>query len=75
MRLTNEWIEQGLQQGRQEARDLVVRLLRRRLRRVPVKLARQIARLDDRSIFELGDSLFDFSTPADVQRWLTQRNK
>ncbi len=78
MQLTNEWIEQGVQkglhQGRQEgARDLVIRLLKRRFGNLPAKLAKEVNRLDDATMFELGDALFDFEEPADAQRWLAQR--
>jgi predicted transposase YdaD len=84
MQLTNEWIEEGvqkgllrgLQEGRQEGRrDLILRQLRRRVDAIPAKLARQIDRLDDAAMISLGDALLDFTSPADAQRWLAQRNK
>jgi hypothetical protein len=75
MQLTNEWIEQGRQEGRQEGRGLVLRLLRRRLGAVPVKLARQVDRLDDAEIIALGDAVLDFTSPADAQRWLARHAK
>ena len=75
MELTNEWIEQGVQKGLQEGRDLVLRQLRRRVGAIPAKLTRQIDRLNDAEIIALGDALLDFTSPADAQRWLAQRNK
>lgn len=77
MEMTNEWIEEGvlkgLEKGRREGRDLVLRQLRRKLGAIPAKLAKQLDRLDDAAIFALGDALFDFSTPADAQKWLAKR--
>jgi predicted transposase YdaD len=80
MQLTNEWIEEGVQKGlrrgRQEGRrDLILRQLRRRVGAIPAKLARQVDRLDDAAMIALGDALLDFTSPADAQRWLAQRNK
>jgi flagellar biosynthesis/type III secretory pathway protein FliH len=82
MQLTNEWIDQGvkkglqqgLQKGREQgARDLVLRQLRTRLGSLPANLAKQVNRLDDAAMLELGDALLDFTQPADAQRWFARR--
>jgi len=84
MQLTNEWIEQGVkqgvkqgvQQGRQDgARSVILRQLQKRLGTLPLKLAKEISRLDDAELYSLGDALFDFASSADVRRWLAQRDK
>jgi len=68
-------VKKGLRQGRKEARDLVLRQLGRRLGAMPANLAKRVERLDDPSMFALGDALFDLRAPADVERWIAQRNK
>jgi predicted transposase YdaD len=84
MQLTNEWIEkgreeglqQGLQRGREQGqRDLVLRLLRRQIGTIPAKMTRQVDRLNDADMMALSDALFDFTRPADAQRWLAQHAK
>jgi predicted transposase YdaD len=67
---------QGRQEGRQEgARDLLLRLLRKRFGSIPVKLSKQVERLDDAAMLALAEAVLDFTKPADAQQWLAKRGQ
>jgi hypothetical protein len=83
MHLTNPFIElgkeeglqQGLQRGRQEGRqegetDLVLRLLCRRIGALSASQKKVIRKLSAGKIEALGEALLDFTSPADLTRWL-----
>ena len=85
MQLTNPLIElgerrglhrglhEGLQEGRHQGEvELVVRQLGRRLGDLSAQQKKAIRRLPVSKIEALGEALLDFSSPADLARWLRQ---
>ncbi|MEH2349345.1 MAG: Rpn family recombination-promoting nuclease/putative transposase [Nostoc sp.] len=63
--------EEGKVVGREEGeRTIVLRLLNRRVGHIPDALLSQIQGLSVEQLEALGDALLDFSTLADLQRWL-----
>jgi len=87
MNLTNPFIElgkqrgleQGLEQGREQGRcegeaALVIRLLTRRLGRISRSQDKTIRALPLNEIEALGEALLDFTSAADLSRWL-RKNK
>jgi hypothetical protein len=84
MNLTNPFIElgkqrgleQGLQQGRcQGEADLVLKLLGRRLGTLSSAQEKAIRKLPLHKIEALGEALLDFTSPADLARWLRNNKK
>jgi predicted transposase YdaD len=88
MQLTNPFIElgiqrgiqQGLQRGRQEGQregeiELVLRLLKRRLGVLTAPQERSVRKLDISRIEALSEALFDFTSRADLVRWLRANSK
>ncbi len=74
-----EGIEKGLAQGREEGREegreqgeraLLLRLLRRQLGAIDAAAAARIEKLRTGRLEELGEALFEFTSPADLDRWL-----
>ena len=67
--------QKGRQEGRQEGRqqgevELVLRLLSRRLGAISVSQQKSIRKLSLVTIETLGEALLEFSSPADLARWL-----
>jgi len=50
-----------------------VRQLRRRFGTVPAPTAARVAALPAEQLDDLGEALLDFSSAADLERWLAQR--
>jgi predicted transposase/invertase (TIGR01784 family) len=70
-RALREAKEEGREEGRkQEGISLVIRLLNRRLGGIPEQYLLQIQELSLSQIEALGEELLDFSTVADLERWL-----
>jgi len=66
--------EEGRREGRREAtHGIIRRIFRQRFGAIPANLAGKIERLNDSSIFALGNVILDLQTPGDVERWLAQR--
>jgi predicted transposase/invertase (TIGR01784 family) len=76
-RAIREAKEEGRETGREEGREegaigIVMHQLSRRLGQdIPSELAEQLAQLPLVSITALSDALFDFTTLADLQTWLS----
>ncbi len=71
----NEILNRGKQSGRQEGRQeeavsLLLRQLNRRIGQLSEDLTKAVSTLSLEQLESLGDSLFDFATPADLQQWL-----
>ncbi|WP_373527719.1 Rpn family recombination-promoting nuclease/putative transposase [Nostoc sp.] len=63
--------EEGREEGREEGeRTIVLRLLNRRVGNIPDALLSQIQGLSVEQLEALGDALLDFSSLADLERWL-----
>ena len=56
-------------QGKEE---LVVRLIRRRFGSVSDSTTAHLDKLSAEQLDELGEALFDFSSPSDLDQWLTR---
>jgi predicted transposase YdaD len=69
--------EEGRETGREEGREegalaIVTGQLRRRLgEEIPDDIAQQLTQLPLASITDLSEALFEFSSLADLQRWLS----
>lgn len=72
MEITTSWELTGIMQGKE---TLVARQLRRRLGTVPAALAAHLDTLTPDQLDDLGEALLDFTTPADLEDWLTQYQK
>jgi predicted transposase YdaD len=71
----NEILNRGKQSGRQEGRQeeavsLLLKLLNRRVGQLSGDLVQTISALSLEQLESLGEEIFDFSTPADLQQWL-----
>lgn len=66
LELTTEWSREG-------AQKVVLRQLKRRFARVPAALERQMNRLSERELGELGEALLDFGSIADAREWVSGR--
>jgi predicted transposase YdaD len=77
---TEQWKQQGLQEGRQEEREasrqreagLILRQIQRRIGVIPTALASRVRELPLERIESLGEALLDFSTPQDLETWLSR---
>jgi hypothetical protein len=75
MELTTSWKEEGRQEGRQAGRqegeaEVILRLLRRRWGDLGAPLASQVRALPVERLETLAVALLDFTSPADLDRWL-----
>jgi predicted transposase YdaD len=71
----NEILNRGKQSGRQEGRQeeavsLLLKQLNRRVGQLSGDLTQAISALSLEQLESLGEEIFDFSTPADLQQWL-----
>jgi hypothetical protein len=74
--LTNPFIELGISRGRRQGEiELVLRLLRRRLGSVTAPQEKALRVLSISRIEALGEALIEFSSPADLDRWLRKPSK
>jgi predicted transposase/invertase (TIGR01784 family) len=72
---TMEFISSMRQEGRHEGKEeLVARLIRRRFGDVPSQTSERLDKLSSDQLNELGEALFDFKTPADLEIWFSQHN-
>ena len=67
--------QQGLKKGRQEGRqegqtNLIVRMLKRRWGTLDPELEIRLSRLSLAQLENLGEMLWDFKNPKDLQQWL-----
>jgi hypothetical protein len=69
MGMMSSWERKGLMQGKEE---LVVRLIRRRFGSVSDSTTAHLDKLSAEQLDELGEALFDFSSPSDLEQWLTR---
>ena len=77
--LMTSWEEKGLQRGleqgeQREAGAMTLRLMRRRFGSLPEALEQRVIGLPKTALEDLAESLFDFTTLADVDDWLAQRD-
>ncbi|BAY96493.1 hypothetical protein NIES37_04260 [Tolypothrix tenuis PCC 7101] len=70
-RLNSEKEPQAIRDAKEiEARSLILKLLNRRLGNIPDVLLSQIQALSLEQLEAVGEALLDFSTLADLERWL-----
>lgn len=65
-------IEQGIGQGIERERSLILRLLARKVGELPEALQSQLQALSIDRLELLGEALLDFTSLADLERWLTE---
>lgn len=66
--------QEGQREGRLEGEQrLVIRLLNRHLGEIDASLIQQVRELSIEQLEALGEALLDFSSVADLQAWLNQR--
>jgi hypothetical protein len=71
MELTTSWEERGRAEGLVEgSRQTVLRQLQRRWGRPAPAVAAKVRRMSTEEVQQLGEALFDLSTPADLKKWL-----
>ena len=68
-------LEQGLERGRQEGRqegqtNLIVRMLKRRWGALAPELETRVSKLSLAQLEKLGEIVWDFQNPRDLQQWL-----
>ena len=71
MELMTSWERKGRDEGR---RELVKRLLTRRLGVLAPSAERRVNRLSSPQLDALADALLDFTSAADLQRWLASQS-
>lgn len=67
MEIVTSWKEEGIQEGTARA---LLRVLARRFGPVPAELAARVGALPVDALDRLAEELLDFSTLADLERWL-----
>lgn len=65
-----EWEQRTIQQGLQHERSLILKLLTRKLGDIPPETRVQIEALSVPRLKNLGETLLDFSTIADLTNWV-----
>ncbi len=66
-------MQQGMQQGRQTGMEtLLLRQMQRRFGTLTSETESRIRLLNEAQLSDLGEALFDFSTIADLNNWLSQ---
>ena len=78
MQIVTSWMREGLEQGREEGRRqealaIVLRQLARRVGVVEPQLQERIQELASAQIEDLGEALLDFTSKADLEAWLGDR--
>ena len=68
--LYREIKEEGREEGIQRERTLVLRLLTRKVGELPEDVRQSVETLPLEELENLGEALLDFTSLADVQRWL-----
>jgi hypothetical protein len=71
MELVTSWMEEGIEKGIEKGeRGMVLRMLRKRFGTLDSAIVARIEALHKEDIEQLGEALFDFAGPADLDRWL-----
>ncbi|WP_427161589.1 Rpn family recombination-promoting nuclease/putative transposase [Aliinostoc sp. HNIBRCY26] len=65
--------EEGLEEGREAMANMISRLLTKRLGEIPQDVLSVVVSLQLPMLEELGETLLDFSSVADLQAWLQAR--
>ena len=71
MELTTSWKEEGIREGiREGSQQVVFRQLRRRWGELPPRMVARLQALPVQEIEDLAEALWDFTSLADVEKWL-----
>jgi hypothetical protein len=70
MEIVTSWMEEGIEKGLQVGTARVLRQLARRCGAVPAELTARVSALPVDALDRLAEELLDFSTLADLERWL-----
>lgn len=78
MEIVTSWMEEGIEKGRAlERREATARIVQRQLARrcgpVPSELTALVSALPVDALDRLAEELLDFSTLADLERWLANQ--
>jgi predicted transposase/invertase (TIGR01784 family) len=66
-----EGIQQGIEQGIKKGKlELIMRLVARRVGKIESELQIRISRLSIEQLENLGEAVFDFTSPSDLMHWL-----
>ena len=69
MEMVSSWELKGRQEGKEE---LITRLIQRRFGSVSSQITEQLDHLSSEQLNQLGEALFDFKSPADLEIWLSR---
>jgi hypothetical protein len=73
MGLISSWEQKGIERGTHEGKEgLVIRQIRRRFGEVESRITERLDQLTVDQLDDLGEALLDFTSPADLDRWLTK---
>jgi Domain of unknown function (DUF4351) len=79
MTIVTSWmqqgIDQGIDQGRERASGTIARQLKRKIGALNVEVEQRLSQLSFDELDLLGEALFDFETPADLDRWLQKTDQ
>lgn len=70
--MMTSWEEEGLKKGVQREIDFVLRLIKKRFGSLRETTEKNVRTLPIEKVEELGEALFDFKSPNDVELWLNR---
>jgi Domain of unknown function (DUF4351) len=77
MKIVTSWMQQGIEQGLEKGHErtiatiaTIARQLKRKIGTLNAEFEQRLSRLSFDELDLLAEALFDFETPADLDRWL-----
>jgi hypothetical protein len=72
--MRREGIQEGIQQGVHEGQErIIVRQIKKRFGSVRPEVTQQLSILSADNLDNLGEAMFDFSTQAELEAWISRR--
>ena len=71
LKIVKMWLQDGVDIGRSECTPRILRQLARRCGTLPTKTTHRVRELPFEQLNRLAEALLDFSSAADLERWLT----